>query len=132
VARINPRALLELTDSVRYNLAEGQSLFIRLSALLDAIVQDEDGDGPKLDLQTIMDAHLEKLIDDLLKPCKRPLAARSRLVKIIEVAHEVQKLWTQRFKEYQSIDRLRTEMMLSTGHLRDVEFVNFDAKGAGV
>jgi hypothetical protein len=129
---LNTRALLELTDSLRSSMLKGQSSFIGLATLIDALRVDEDGDGAKLDLETIMDTHLDKLIEDLLTPIKPSMAVGARLARIALVAETVQKMWIKRFKaDFFKIHQMRRERMVATGCLRDVTFINFDSAGAG-
>lgn len=131
------KSLLRLSDSVRSSLAERKSLGPRAAKLinvLEGLASDETNETPmRLDYETIVDAHLDKLLDDLLDPFKKPVPAPPRHFAVLRAAATLQKRWRARFKEkYLDMDEVRQTAMLTTGCLRNVEFRAVAADGFAV
>lgn len=125
------RSILALSDSVRASLTENLSLgsdTIRLTQFLNSVLADEVHDGRSLSFDTLLKAHLDKLLQDLLDPLKKPDPVPGTIFAVMTAAKSLEKSWRARFKErYADIDKRRLSAMLSNGALRDVTFAALSA-----
>lgn len=112
--------MLALCDKARVKLLEKNTLEPRCTImnLLRELLFDEQTTSPCLDLETVMNTHLDKLVSDLLKPenmqTTRVCAA---------IAQKLERKWSIRFRQrYFDIDKRRTESMAKNGILHNVTF----------
>lgn len=120
----NMDTFLEMTNTVREALKTG---FIPsaeaeiISELLSVLLADEKAQQNLVDLDLVMQTHLDKFLEDVVK-VKDEFAQESRFREIITRANSLQRKWQQRFKEeYFEIDEERTRRMKSTGILRGLQ-----------
>jgi len=117
-----------MCDSVRSSLAEKQALgpdALKLQRFLDNVLRDEvhNAEGI-LDYDLIVNTCLDKLLDDLVDPFKRPSGPMNAIhVGALSAATSLQKQWRNRFREkYFEMDDVRKVNMLKSGRLRDISF----------
>ncbi|KAK7918279.1 Peptidyl-prolyl cis-trans isomerase pin4 [Apiospora marii] len=133
--------LLDLSDRVRHLMKHEKSLEPENSNLknfLEDAVKDEMYTDPALDFACIENAHLDKLVQEviefarLLKDTNYATVLHlgywvmvAQVDKLQDLAAKLQNAWRQRFLEqYLFIDNYRTSDLVRTGRLREVSFNN--------
>jgi len=124
----NPRALLEMCDSVRSSLVTTSSLGQHgepLMKFLKSVLADEvHGTAEVLSFDTILGAHLDRMLETLLDPLNKPSELVNSHRAVLAAASTLQKQWRARFKQrYSGIQDVRDHTILATGRLRAVSFV---------
>ena len=118
--------LLGLSDSVRLSLAERKSFgpnTNRLAEFLEAALVGEASDVLHIDLETITEARLDKLLVEILNFAKPPFARQSQVHCIVASASSLQRLWRARGRAgYFAIDERRAHKLVHSGRLKDVRF----------
>lgn len=113
--------LLHLCDEARLNLQLHRRLGPTTSdimSLLGAMANDEYRGLQTLELDTIRDTRLDKLLIDIQKPENHLMSATHTTV-----AEKLERKWRSRFKEaYFDMDQARYFHLISSGLLRDVIF----------
>ncbi|KAI0816421.1 hypothetical protein GGR55DRAFT_697295 [Xylaria sp. FL0064] len=126
------RKLLDLSDSIRLDLREG-NIFgpnaEKLSNFLEAALKDEERRHPKLDFDTIEYARLDKLLSELLQFAETiktsdltpELLLRFRVD--VSEAKSLRRSWRRRFREqFFMINQHRCAILVEGGRLKDVAF----------
>lgn len=124
-------SLLELCDTVRTNLDEGRlgSRWEEAMGFLAAILRDEMDGKPVIELSTVENARLDKLLADIADSKARPYPAPSRFRDDVTLAERLQRRWRARFRQgYFVIDQGRYLNLPKTGRLRDIA-INSQAEG---
>lgn len=129
----NSQGLLELSDIVRETLTNGQPLgpdSEELPLLLEALVAAEVNKSPTITFDTIREAALDKLLEDIQDGTKGPSVVPPTFQAVTYMAKELQKHWKSRFtSRYLFIDELRRTQLITSGRLRGVRF-SINATGA--
>lgn len=128
---LGEQSSLSLSDSARLNLRDDNKLGSKTTAARKFLLAMWDSEvrrkfSPKLDV--IRDAHLDKLLDEVLSSqltsdlgsIERPLHHR--------IAEVLRQQWTCRYGEdYADLDSQRLMQMRQTGDLRELEFVGLNS-----
>lgn len=124
------KTLLWLSDTVRAAMSDKDSnrSFGRASDSLLRFLERamlEETIGPaELDFDTIKQAHLDKLVAEMIEFGKQETASSARALRYATHAVQLQRLWRTRYKaQYFTIDEIRTQDLVATGRLKDVRFV---------
>lgn len=131
---LDPKELLELSDSIRASIRLEESVGAnasKLSVFLEVIVKDEERRRPRVTFETIQHARLDKLLDELIQFAAL-LKATSQATELplrfrVDAAHckKVRALWRHRFwEQYAMIDQLRCAAMVKEGRLNKVSFTS--------
>ncbi len=95
----------------------------RLAEFLEAVLVGEANDVLHIDLETITEARLDKLLVEILDVAKPPFARQPQNHCIITSARSLQRLWRARGKAgYFAIDERRAHKLVHSGRLKDVRF----------
>lgn len=90
---------------------------------LERAIQEEAAGIPKINFETLKQAHLDKLIADMIEIGKRETAS-ARALEYATKAEHIQQIWRTRYQmQYLMIDETRTTDMMTTGRLHNVRFV---------
>lgn len=120
-------SLRDLCDSVRVSLRKDKTLGHRadeVKKLFLAVVKGECTGSTALPFDTVRDAHLDKLLEDMLDSDMAPATAPDEFRANSKIARSLQKQWQIRFQgDYFRIDHERISRLLQYGRLRDLEFV---------
>ncbi|KND95309.1 hypothetical protein TOPH_00585, partial [Tolypocladium ophioglossoides CBS 100239] len=125
---LNEAALLELCDAARAGLAKGNTadaVAERAMDFLKAAVKDETYGISTIELATVRNTRIDKLLADILSPEKHAAASppHPHPWKDLPTAERLQRQWRERFREkYFDLDQTRYLSLTKTGHLRDVVF----------
>lgn len=99
---------------------------------LEAVLKDEVDGMPMIEFATIQNAHLDKLLSDIVSPGNRPIPTPTRFRDDVIVAERLQRMWRTRFLEgYFTIDQDRYHNLPRTGRLKDVVMNNTDESSQG-
>ncbi|KAM7205061.1 hypothetical protein V8F33_001302 [Rhypophila sp. PSN 637] len=126
----NAKTLVWLSDTVRASMSArnasrsfgtaSDSLLI----FLERAMQEEAEGTTKLDFETLKQAHLDKLVAEMIEFGKNDSAGSARELGYATQAAHLQRIWRLRYKvQYFMIDEIRTIDMLTTGSLHNVRFV---------
>ncbi|KAK4211963.1 hypothetical protein QBC37DRAFT_441741 [Rhypophila decipiens] len=86
-------------------------------------MQEEAEGTTKLDFETLKQAHLDKLVAEMIEFGKNDSAGSARELGYATQAAHLQRIWRLRHKvQYFMIDEIRTIDLLTTGRLRNVRF----------
>lgn len=100
-----------------------------LPLLLQALIAAEVNKSATITFDTIREASLDKLLEDIQDGTKGPPDAPPTFHAIKHMAAELQKHWKTRFtSRYFFIDELRRTELITSGRLRGVRF-SMDATG---
>ncbi|POR34072.1 Uncharacterized protein TPAR_05767 [Tolypocladium paradoxum] len=123
---LNEAALLELCDAARAGLAKGntpEDTAEKAMNFLKAAAKDETYGISTIEIATVRNARMDKLLADLLSPERHVAASPTHMWKDLATAERLQRQWRARFREkYFDLDQTRYLGLTKTGHLRDVVF----------
>lgn len=123
---LNEEALLELSDAARAGLTKGhtdKSVADKATQFVQAAARDEMYGIPTIEISTIANARLDKLLADVLSPENHVEVGASHAWSDLPMAERLQRQWRARFREkYFDIDQTRYLTLSKTGLLRDVIF----------
>ncbi|KAM7196034.1 hypothetical protein V8F20_007228, partial [Naviculisporaceae sp. PSN 640] len=115
------KTLLWLSDTVRASMSavDANRSFGQASSslimFLERAVQEETSGTSKLNFETIRQAHLDKLVADMIEFGKRETGSAKSLGYATQAGH-LQRIWRARYKvQYFMIDEIRTIDMMTTG-----------------
>lgn len=98
---------------------------------LERAMQEEVVGAPKINFETLKQAHLDKLVADMIEFGKYETGSAKTLGYATQAGH-LQRIWRTRYKvQYFMIDEIRTIDMMTIGRLRNVRFIG-DKKTEGV
>ncbi|CAF3618629.1 unnamed protein product [Fusarium graminearum] len=117
--------LREMCDTVRTSLHEGrpEPRWEEVMGFLKAVLRDEgDGSGSHaIEIETIRNTHLDKLISDILNPRYRHPRVPTRFAADIQLVERLERKWIERFRgPYFHIEEHRYRELSQKGRLRDV------------
>ncbi|KAM0398407.1 hypothetical protein ACHAPZ_007356 [Fusarium culmorum] len=124
--------LREMCDTVRTSLHEGrpEPRWEEVMGFLKAVLRDEgDGSGSHaIEIETIRNTHLDKLISDIINPRYRHPRVPTRFAADIQLVERLERKWIERFRgPYFHIEEHRYRELSQKGRLRDVT-PNLDAQ----
>ncbi|PNY27898.1 Uncharacterized protein TCAP_02176 [Tolypocladium capitatum] len=123
---LDEAALSELFDAARAGLVGGKTtnaVAERAMDFLKAAVEDETCGISTIELATVRNTRVDKLLADILSPDKHAAASPPHPWKDRPTAERLQRQWRVRFREkYFDLDQARYLSLTKTGHLRDVVF----------
>jgi len=130
------KTLLWLSDTVRTAMSDkdsnrsfGQASDSLLRFLERAMLEESIGPAV-LDFATIKQAHLDKLVAEMIEFGKHETASSARALRYATHAAQLQRLWRTRYKaQYFTIDEIRTHDLVATGRLKGVRFVETKKHG---
>ncbi|KAM4054604.1 PPIC-type PPIASE domain-containing protein [Hirsutella rhossiliensis] len=125
-ACLNEEALLELCDAARAGLVEGsttEAVAEKVTRFLRAAVKDENHGMATIELSTITNTRLDKLVADLQSPENLVGTTLPHLWRDCAASERLQRQWRARFREkYFDIDQTRYSNLSKQGLLRRVTF----------
>lgn len=125
-ACLNEEALLELCDAARAGLVEGSMTEVvaeKVTRFLRAAVKDESHGSATIELSTITNTRLDKLMADLQSPENLIGTSLPHLWRDCAASERLQRQWRARLREkYFDIDRARYSNLPKQGLLRHVTF----------
>lgn len=123
---LSEASLLALCDAARAGLAGADTSAATIAGAMDllrAAVEDESRGLPTMELSTIRNTRLDKLLADILSPQNHAAAGPSCQWADVATAERLQRQWRVRFREkYFELDQSRYLALAKTGLLQDVEF----------
>lgn len=130
------KTLLWLSDTVRAAMSDkesnrsfGQASDSLLRFLERAMLEEAMG-SPILEFETIKQAHLDKLVAEMIEFGKQETANSARALRYATHAAQLQRLWRTRYKaQYFTIDEIRTRDLVTTGRLKGIQFVETKKHG---
>ncbi|KAF4506863.1 hypothetical protein G6O67_006901 [Ophiocordyceps sinensis] len=123
---LDEQALLELCDAARAGLLEGsmtEAVAEKVTRFLRAAVKDESLGIATIELSTITNTRLDKLVADLQSPENFIGTNLPHFWRDYAAAERLQRLWRARFRErYFDVDQTRYSNLPEQGLLRYVDF----------
>ena len=96
-----------------------------LCGLINTFLADEEMPKMHVDLDTIRSCRLDRLVEDILEPDHHLRKSKDEGLypHLTKITYKLQKKWEERFKgEYEKLDDIRIQEMMSMGRLHRLEF----------